>query len=205
MTDATGTTQVSKANKNQTVLVAIDFSEDSKSALIWACNYAERTGVDLILLHVVHDSASHPGFYRNRKMNHLEPMQSVAEAMMTELLEKLKIEHPDLSALEDAELKFVPGLPPTRIVEVAELLNVGLIAMGSRGLTGLEHMLLGSVAERVVELAPGPVVVVKSESTGKLKKRDIKSRKKILKKERKRLRNILDIEHKAEISDDTNG
>ena len=205
MTDTTGTSQVNKPVEDQTVLVAIDFSDDSKAALIWACNYVKRVRTNLILLHVVHDSASHPGFYRQTKSAHLEPMQTVAEAMMAEFLEKLKLEQPGLDSLETAELKFVPGLPPSRIVEVADLLNVSLIAMGSRGKTGLEQMLLGSVAERVVKLASGPVVVVKSETVGKLKKKEIKRRQKKLKKERNRLKEILNIHHKPEVSGDADG
>lgn len=202
MTAATGTSQLSINVKEQAVLVAVDFSDDSKAALVWACNYAERIGSSLILLHVVHDSASQPGFYRKKK---IEPMQSVAEVMMAEFLEKLKLEQPDLGSLDDAELRFVPGLPPSRIVEVAGLLNVSLIAMGGRGTTSLEKMLLGSVAERVVKLAPGPVVVVKSETVGKLKKKEIKRREKKLKKERSRLKEILDIRHKSGVSGDADG
>lgn len=205
MIDTTVTSQVSKNVEDQAVLVAIDFSEDSKAALIWACSYVECIGAKLILLHVVHDSASQPGFYRKKKADYLEPMQSVAETMMGEFLENLKLEQAGLDALESAELKFVPGLPPSRIVEVANLLNVGLIAMGSRGITGLEHMLLGSVAERVVKLAPGPVVVIKSEAVGKLKKKEIKRREKKLKKERNRLKEILDIPQKPEGSNDADG
>ena len=53
------------------------------------------------------------------------------------------------------------GLPPGRIVEVARELGADLVVVGSRGRTGLPHILLGSVAERVVQTAPVPVTVVK--------------------------------------------
>ena len=205
MTDTIGTSQVSTSINDQVVLVAIDFSEDSKAALIWASKYAEHRGLNLILLHVVHDSPSRPGFYRKKRMDHLEPMQAVAETMMSEFLEQLKVEQPDLGYLENAVLKFVPGLPSSRIVEVAGLLNVSLIAMGSRGLTGLENMLLGSVAERVVKRAPVPVVVVKADKVDKLSKKEIKRRAKKLKKEKNRLKDILDFHHKPEVSGDAVG
>jgi len=81
---------------------------------------------------------------------------------------------------------LVQGLPPGRIVEAAGLLKAKLIVIGSRGMTGLDHMLLGSVAERVVELAPGPVVVVKAENSGKKKKKNKKR-----KKDKKRLKDKL--------------
>ena len=48
-------------NVDAPILVATDFSEDSKAALLWACKLAECTGAPLILLHVVHDLASNPG------------------------------------------------------------------------------------------------------------------------------------------------
>jgi len=55
-------------------------------------------------------------------------------------------------------------LPPSQAIEeLAEELGVGLIVIGTRGLTGLKHVLLGSVAERVVRSAPCPVLTVKGD------------------------------------------
>ncbi len=54
------------------------------------------------------------------------------------------------------------GLPATRILEVAHALGAQLIVMGSRGRTGLSHLLLGSKAQRVVQLSRIPVTIVKS-------------------------------------------
>jgi len=139
--------------QDQRILVAIDFSEDSKAALLWACNFAACSSAPLILLHVVHDLASHPGFYHPEKSDHLEPMQEVAESMMTDFLAQLKIEHPELCSIDEADLRFIPGLPPTRIIEVAGLLNSRLIVIGGRGINDPLDKRLGSVAQRVVELS----------------------------------------------------
>lgn len=156
---------VLRSDKGRPVLVAIDFSKDSKAALVWACQYCGCMDAPLVVLHVVHDPASTPGFYRTEDENHLLPMQAVAESMMVDFLDQVKSENPALTDLLDAvETRCVSGLPPTRIVEVAQLLNSSMIVIGCRGNTGLDHMLLGSVAERVVELAPCPVVVVKPDS-----------------------------------------
>jgi universal stress protein A len=153
-----------KTDKKRPVLVAVDFSEDSKAALVWACRNCSHSEAPLVLLHVVHDPASTPGFYRSGDEDYLLPMQSVAESMMINFLDQVKSEDPTLNGLlATAETHCIPGLPPTRIVEFAQLLNCSLIVIGCRGNTGLEHMLLGSVAERVVELAPCPVVVVKPD------------------------------------------
>ena len=159
-------------DNDQPVLVAIDFSEDSRAALIWACNYAESTGAKLIVLHVVHDLASHPGFYHPENTEPLKPMQEVAETMMSGFLDQLKNEHSELRPLQTAEVQLIPGLPPTRIIEVADLQKASLIAIGGRGMASPPHKRLGSVVQRVIKLSAIPVIVVKSEKHGKLKKKE---------------------------------
>lgn len=193
MTDTHSSAQAPEVDAKGPILAAIDFSEDSKAALVWACKFADCTGAPLVVLHVVHDLASHPGFYHLKKAEQLQPMQEIAESMMDEFLEGLRGEHPELHILDSVDLQFVPGLPPTRIIEVAGLLNASLIAIGSRGITSLPHKLLGMVAERVVELSFIPVVVVKSETHGVLGKKEIKREEKRQKKDRKRLKDLLGI------------
>jgi nucleotide-binding universal stress UspA family protein len=53
------------------------------------------------------------------------------------------------------------GIPESSIIEAVSELNIDLIVMASHGRTGLAHLVLGSVAEEVVRLAPCPVMVVK--------------------------------------------
>ncbi|HPG23440.1 MAG TPA: universal stress protein [Amaricoccus sp.] len=142
----------------ETILCAVDFSGDSAAALGWACRQAALTDARLVLLHVVHDPASSPGFYRRVGSEWLEPMVAVAEDMMAEFLAAFRAGAEHLPALET---RLVRGLPPGRIVEVARELGADLVVVGSRGRTGLPHILLGSVAERVVQTAPVPVTVVK--------------------------------------------
>jgi len=149
-----------------TLLAAVDFAEDSCEAVLWASREAEHLGCGLMILHVVHDPASSPGFYRHVEVDWLRPMADLARAMMDAFLKKIREEHPSLSALATADAKLVTGLPASRIVEVAKSINAPLIVIGSRGRTGLTHILLGSVAERVVQLAPMPVVVVKGHEEG---------------------------------------
>lgn len=146
---------------------------------------------------MVHDPASSPGFYRTAKESLLEPMQSVAEVMMDEFLGDIVEDFSEYSFLRTLDSHFVPGLPPSRIVEAAELLEADMIVVGSRGRTGLPHRLVGSTSERVVELAAIPVVVVKSEQYGKLDKKDLKRHEKKLKKERRKLRDLLGLSRKS--------
>jgi nucleotide-binding universal stress UspA family protein len=60
------------------------------------------------------------------------------------------------------ETHLTEMLPATAVVEAAGRLHVDLIVMGTRGLTGLKHVLLGSVAERTLRTAPCPVLTVKA-------------------------------------------
>lgn len=143
------------------ILCAVDFSADSEAALLWACSQAELTGSALVLLHVVHDPAASPGFYRRPGGDWPRPLTEVAEEMQQEFLDKVRRDHPKQAALQSLETRIVPGLPPSRIVEVATEIGASLIVVGSRGRTGLPHVLLGSVAERVVQIAAIPVTVVK--------------------------------------------
>ena len=53
------------------------------------------------------------------------------------------------------------GAPPSEIAALADETGVDLIVIGTRGLGGLEHVLLGSVAERTIRIAPCPVLTVK--------------------------------------------
>tara|TARA_R110000787_G_scaffold181008_3_gene293133 strand:- start:68811 stop:69290 length:480 start_codon:yes stop_codon:yes gene_type:complete len=145
------------------ILCAVDFSADSRAALLWASAQAKLTGAPLIILHVVHDPAASPGFYRQLPEDQLRPMEKIAEEMMDEFLTEVRTENPEQDRLASARVQLVSGLPPGRIVEAAETLGVSLIVVGSRGRTGLPHVLLGSVAERVVQIAQGPVAVIKAQ------------------------------------------
>ena len=147
------------------VLVAVDFSDNSRAALAWAGEYAGTSGAELLVLHVVHDPAAKPGFYRRKGDKRVRPMVEVSKEKMTDFLKASSKARRDLKALRTADTKIVSGLPAGRIVEIAEKVGARLIVVGSQGRTGLPLILLGSVAERVAQLAPIPVVIVKRPAT----------------------------------------
>ena len=141
----------------------MDFSDDAEAALIWACKYAETTGAPIQALHVVHDPGEAPGYYRRSDQDVLRPQADIAADMMTEFLERVGNENPDLGAVGFVEPILVTGIPESRILEIAKSSNAALIVMGSRGRTGLPHLLMGSKAERVVQLSAIPVTIVKAK------------------------------------------
>ncbi len=89
-------------------------------------------------------------------------MEDVAAEMLKQFIAKTGEAHPDLR-LDAVATQLVRGIPETRILEVAEQKGAGMIVMGSKGRTGLPHLLLGSKAERVVQRAALPVTIVKAE------------------------------------------
>ena len=150
--------------KNKPILVPVDFSAPSETALVNAAELAEKLDSDIVMLHVVHDLNDAPGYYsvkgRNKQMRRME---DVAAEMLEEFSLKMKRKYTNLSALEHATTMLVVGLPVNRILESANKVHARMIVMGSQGRTGLARAMLGSKAEQVVRLAPIPVMIVKDE------------------------------------------
>ncbi len=145
------------------ILAAIDFSPASEKVLVWAAHTAQGLGVPLVALHVVHGPESAPDYYRQSKKKRKKQLKRIEEAAaeaMSEFLERLRKKHPKL--LDKLDRHLVAGIPVTRILEVAEKIGAQLIVMGSRGRTGLSHLLLGSKTEKVVQLSRIPVTIVKN-------------------------------------------
>lgn len=154
---------MTKTKDSRPILVAIDFSADSEEALLWACNYTKCCKSYLIILHIIHDPAAAPGFYHKEENDWTKPMAAVANRMSEDFMKKMYEKHPSLSPIHEARMEFIQGLPPGRIVDFAEKENAQIIVMGSCGRSGLAHILLGSVAERVAQLSKIPVVIVKTQ------------------------------------------
>ena len=155
---------MAKKFDRNTLLVAVDFSSFSEAALFFASELAEKLKAQLVVLHVIHDPAEAPGFYaqKGKKKKFLQSMEEAAEEMMEEFLNKMHQAHPDQVPITEATPLLVVGTPVTRIVEIAEKKKASMIIIGSHGRTGLSHLLVGSKAQRVVQLSPIPVTVVKT-------------------------------------------
>ena len=152
-----------RVESERPILVATDFSPHSENALLWAASTAQAVEAPLLLLHVVHDPESSPGYYLGAKKRKklLKRFEEAAEEMMAEFADEVRKRHPELEKLKKLETILVAGLPVTRILEIADKRNARLIAMGSQGRTGLPHLFLGSKALKVAQLSPIPVTIVK--------------------------------------------
>ncbi len=144
------------------ILVPVDFSPCSRAALAWAAQAAAQLGLPLEILHVVHDPESQPGYYQTT--NHeLGRLEQAAASMLDSFVDEMIDENPDLGSLPSARKTLVVGLPVKRILEVAEQTGAQLIVVGSQGRTGLPRLFLGSKAQRVAQLSPVPVTLVKQD------------------------------------------
>lgn len=145
------------------ILVAIDFSPPSAEALLWGAEAAAAFGDELAILHVVHDPAAAPGYYRAKKHGkHVRRLENAASEMLDEFVDGLVAAHPELASLGRAERMLVVGIPVSRILEVAESMDARLLVVGGNGRTGLSHLMLGSKAQRLAQLSPVPVTIVKA-------------------------------------------
>ncbi len=132
------------------ILVPVDFSEPSKRALERALALAGADG-QVHVVHVVHIPAS-PAFYPGPVFPPSGPDPSLDDKIHTHVDEWL--------GGKDASLDIRVGEASGGILDVCEERKPDLIVMGTRGLTGVNHFLLGSVAERVVRRASVPVMTV---------------------------------------------
>jgi universal stress protein A len=143
------------------ILVPIDFSECSKQSISYAARFALRNKAALLLLHVFE-----PSHYPIKGDEVAKPSSELlkaqadsAEGVAAASLAKMESELRSRGI--EAEAYQREGCPFDEIVKMAKYLKVDLIIIGSHGRTGLAHLLIGSVAERVVEHARCPVLVVK--------------------------------------------
>src|SRR5512135_3331045 len=136
----------------------IDFSDASRAAMEVAADLARRTGADLVLLHAY----PIPGytFPDGSVVASPKMMQELADQARRHL-EEWRVEAERLVGAPRVTAETAVGEPAAEIVEAARERGADLVVVGTHGRTGLEHALMGSVAERVVRRAHCPVLTVR--------------------------------------------
>jgi nucleotide-binding universal stress UspA family protein len=147
------------------ILVPVDFSECSARALALAQTFAERTGGTIDVLHVWRTPTFVPvGVMIVPESGEQQSLAEVVErAARTEFEAFVKAQRE--AGIAIANVKMEEGDPWQVISSVAEKHGYGLIVMGTHGRSGLMHVLMGSVAERVVRQSSVPVLTVRGPSS----------------------------------------
>lgn len=144
--------------KLKTVLVPVDFSKFSYKAVRYAAHMAEQFGARVKLVHVVEPKLYPLDFFvvppemEDANIRLTRAARDRLQAIASELQGKYGV---------PADPVLLHGDPLTEITRYANSANADLIIIATHGYTGLKHVYLGSVAEKIVRHAPCPVLVVR--------------------------------------------
>src|SRR5262245_48637833 len=160
------------------VLVPTDLSPTAPHLIRYACEEAGLHQAKVTLLHVVASRPETVVYYVSAipspalrfdpilggplGIPKTPPPTMLLHDPQAEVLQRLRDLIP-ATCYSDCEIVVATGNPVTLIVRMARARTVDLIIMGTHGYTGLRHMLWGSVAARVIRLAPCPVLVVRHQ------------------------------------------
>jgi nucleotide-binding universal stress UspA family protein len=139
------------------ILFATDFSDSSDHAFRFALSMAKCFNSSLLILHVINELVDLRGFY----VPHIsfdkleEEMDASARKMMYKFIHNQLADYPNVQSF------VTPGIPYDEILRLADEKGVDLIVMGTHGRTGLDHVLFGSTAEKVVRKSPVPVMTIR--------------------------------------------
>ncbi|HSF30254.1 MAG TPA: universal stress protein [Candidatus Tectomicrobia bacterium] len=139
------------------ILAPTDFSEYSEKAVASALELAKKFGAKLSILHVI-ELPPYPieGYVPpSLSTTFLDDLERQATQDLAQLV-------PDAEAGNVEVVRMVAvGTPYRKIIETAESEHVDLIVMATAGRTGFSHLVMGSIAERVVRAASCPVLTIR--------------------------------------------
>ena len=143
----------------QRILFPTDFSPLAAHAFEYALGIARQFEGRLFVLHVINEQADLRGFY----LPHLayERVEADIEAAARKMLADFCA---SIGETPQHEGNVVSGVPYAEILKAAQEQRTDLIVMGTHGLTGVEHLLFGSTAERVLRHAECPVLTVRPQT-----------------------------------------
>lgn len=139
------------------ILVATDFSPNSEQACEYALELAKKFNSSLFVLHVINEPVDLRGFY----VPHIsfDELEKEIEKGAESMLEKLC--NSTFSGYSNYEKGVTSGVPYEEILRKATEINASMIVLGTHGRQGLDHLIFGSTAERVVRTASCPVLTVR--------------------------------------------
>ena len=144
------------------IMVPTDFSATADAALDYARDLARQFGASIDLVHVVDDPFLAVAFVGAGTMVMPAELREMLENQAREQLDARHAAH--AASLPGSSIAILLGPPANRLVERAKEDKADLIVMGTHGRTGLGHLFLGSVAERVVRTAACPVLTIRQST-----------------------------------------
>jgi nucleotide-binding universal stress UspA family protein len=141
----------------RTILFPTDFSNGARAAMDHAVSLARDYKAKLILLYVIQDISIAEWYIPSSLSvtDLIEEMQKSAWKEMDKWAAEVS------SKVEEVEKLVIRGVPFVEIIRAAKEKDADLIVIGTHGRTGIDHMLFGSTAEKVVRKAPCPVLTVR--------------------------------------------
>lgn len=141
------------------ILFATDFSESSDFSIKHALLFAKTFNARLFILHVVNEPVDLSGFY----VPHIsfEKLEEEIAVGARKMMETFCATH--VKGFDNYETMVVSGIPFNTILDRADEVKADLIILGTHGRTGLDHVLFGSTAEKVVRKSKVPVLTVRIE------------------------------------------
>ncbi|MCA9631723.1 MAG: universal stress protein [Myxococcales bacterium] len=145
------------------LLCPVDFSECSERAFQSALELAQSLGTTVQVFHIYEpgEVQPDPGFFLYA--GNPRPLREIARDQAMRAMDEFAEAHAD--ATVGVNYSVLEGHPVDRILEESRTGEYEMIVMGTRGRTGLAHLLLGSVAEKVVRSSPIPVFTLKDASS----------------------------------------
>ena len=145
------------------ILLPTDGSECSRKAMAYALSFAKQYGARIVALHVIDRR-----WEDQTRVAFVEVGQELTQKIQKgygEEAERILREVVEAAGVSGVpvETRVVTGIPFEDIVRIGKEVPVDLIVMGTHGRAGMSHLLLGSVAERVIRRAPCPVLTVRQE------------------------------------------
>lgn len=144
------------------ILVPIDFSDFSKNALRYAIQFAENFQAKVYIVYVIEPMVYPSDFSLGQVAipNVEYDMQDRAKSELDSLIKN------EITTSLETEIIIRAGKPFVEIIDVAAEKDIDLIIIATHGLTGVEHLLFGSTAEKVVRKAPCPVLSIREPIKG---------------------------------------
>jgi nucleotide-binding universal stress UspA family protein len=145
------------------ILTAVDFSDSSDFAFEYALTLARQFQSELTVMHVINEPVDLRGFY----VPHIsfEQLEKEIEEGAEKMMEKFcQTRMGDFTGFRTV---VTAGIPYEEILRKADETGASLIVLGTHGRTGIDHLIFGSTAERVVRSAACPVLTIRMPASAK--------------------------------------